>query len=167
MGARPFAPRHATLAEEPQQRERPSAAGSAALRRGREAAALLLFAAAIFLSFSLLSFRMDPNDPSYHGADWMGPVGGSIAGFLVQGFGLVALLAPLELAVLGVPLLRNRPAPPIGTRVFGDVVVAIIGAALVHVSTPDVVVFGRALAGGNVGLVFGELMRGLFSTLGS
>ena len=114
MGARPFAPRHATLADEPPSRES-SPVGSVALRRGREAAALLLFATAIFLIFSLMSFRMDPNDPGYHGADWMGPVGASAAGFLVQGFGLVALLAPLELAVLGIPLLRNRPLPPIGT----------------------------------------------------
>src|SRR5688572_12064445 len=52
MGARPFAPRHATLADEPPSRAT-SAVGSVALRRGREAAALLLFATAIFLIFSL------------------------------------------------------------------------------------------------------------------
>jgi len=51
--------------------------------------------------------------------------------------------------------------------VAGDLVVAIVLSALVQVALPEAVVFGNAPAAGNVGLLFGELMREAFSTLGS
>lgn len=175
MGARPFTPPARGAVGRPRSSEpgdeAPRAAPAsrpAGLRgRGREAAALLLFAIATFLSLALLSYRVDPRDPTLTGADWVGPVGASVAGILVQGFGLVAWLAPVELVLVGLPLLRGRAPGPVGTRVAGDLVVGIVLAALVHVAMPSVLVFGRAPRGGNVGLVFGELMRGLFSTAGS
>ncbi len=166
MGARPFSPRPAEGPAEPSVPavDRPSRAPS---KRGREAAALLLFAVAAFLCLALASARVDPNDPSIRGADWVGPVGGAIAGFLVQGFGLVAWLAPVELALMGAPLFRGKAPGAFGLRLAGDLIVAIVLAALVQVAMPSLLVSGRATAGGNVGLLFGELMRGMFSTAGS
>ena len=115
MGARPFTPRPAEGPEEPSApaADRPSISPS---KRGREAAALLLFAVAAFLCLALASVRIDPHDPSIHGADWVGPVGSAIAGFLVQGFGLVAWLAPVELVLMGAPLFRGKKPGAFGLR---------------------------------------------------
>ena len=132
-----------------------------------EAAALLLFTGAAFLSLALATARVDALDPAVHGANWVGPAGGSIAAVLIQGFGLVAWLLPLEIALCGAPLFRGQQPHQLGLRVAGDLIVAIVLAALVQVAAPEAVVSGNAPAGGNVGLLFGELMREAFSTLGS
>ncbi len=140
---------------------------SRSLGRLYEAAALLLFTGAAFLLLSLVTARVDPLDASVHGANWVGPAGGSVATLLIQGFGLVAWLLPLEIALCGAPLFRGQRPRSLGLRVAGDLVVAIVLSALVQVAAPEAVVFGNAPAGGNVGLLFGELMREAFSTLGS
>jgi len=132
-----------------------------------ETAALLLFTGAAFLFLALATARVDPLDPSVHGANWVGPVGGNVAAVLIQGFGLVAWLLPLEIALCGAPLFRGQRPNALGLRVAGDLVVAIVLSALVQVALPEAVVFGNAPAAGNVGLLFGELMREAFSTLGS
>ncbi len=164
MSVKPFLPRSlGSLA--------PSASGvatsPAVAKRAQEAAALLFFAVAAFLVLALMSYRVDPVDPAFRGADWVGPVGAAVASALVQGFGLVAWVFPLELALVGAPLLKGRWSGSVGGRVAGDLVVAIILAALVQVAFPELLVFGRAASAGNVGLLFGELMRGLFSGVGS
>ncbi|HEX3854108.1 MAG TPA: DNA translocase FtsK 4TM domain-containing protein, partial [Polyangiaceae bacterium] len=140
---------------------------SRSLGRLYEAAALLLFTGAAFLFLSLATAKVDPLDASVHGANWVGPAGGNVAALLIQGFGLVAWLLPLEIALCGAPLFRGQRPHALGLRVAGDLVVAIVLSALVQVATPEAVVFGNAPAGGNVGLLFGELMREAFSTLGS
>jgi S-DNA-T family DNA segregation ATPase FtsK/SpoIIIE len=140
---------------------------SRSLGRLCEAAALLLFTGAAFLFLALATAKVDPLDASVHGANWVGPAGGNAAALLIQGFGLVAWLLPLEIALCGAPLFRGQRPHALGLRVAGDLVVAIVLSALVQVATPDAVVFGNAPAGGNVGLLFGELMREAFSTLGS
>ncbi|MEP7052679.1 MAG: DNA translocase FtsK 4TM domain-containing protein [Pseudomonadota bacterium] len=140
---------------------------SRSLGRLYEAAALLLFTGAAFLFLALATARVDPLDASVHGPNWVGPVGGSVANLLIQGFGLIAWLLPLEIALCGAPLFRGQRPHALGLRVAGDLVVAIVLSALVQVTTPEAVVFGNAPAGGNVGLLFGELMREAFSTLGS
>ncbi len=132
-----------------------------------ETAALLLFTGAAFLFLALATARFDPLDPAVHGANWVGPAGGSVAAILIQGFGLVAWLLPLEIALCGAPLFRGQRPRALGLRVAGDLIVAIVLSALVQVAAPEAVVFGNAPAAGNVGLLFGELMREAFSTLGS
>jgi len=132
-----------------------------------ETAALLLFTGAAFLFLALATARVDPLDPAVHGSNWVGPVGGNVAAVLIQGFGLVAWLLPLEIALCGAPLFRGQRPRALGLRVAGDLVVAIVLSALVQVALPEAVVFGNAPAAGNVGLLFGELMREAFSTLGS
>jgi len=143
------------------------ASRSRSLGRLYEAAALLLFTGAAFLFLALATARVDPLDPAVHGANWVGPAGGSVATILIQGFGLIAWLLPLEIALCGAPLFRGQRPHALGLRVAGDLVVAIVLSALVQVAAPEALVFGNAPAGGNVGLLFGELMREAFSTLGS
>ena len=141
--------------------------GAAGQGRLREAAALLLFAGSLFLSLALASYRVDPTDPALAGSNWAGAAGAALAGVLVQGFGVVAWLVPLDLACFAAPLFRGQTQQTIGLRIAGDLIVAIVLAALVQVAAPNTLAFGDAAAAGNVGLLFGELMRELFSTVGS
>lgn len=97
----------------------------------------------------------------------MGAVGSTISRVLIQGFGAAAWWVPIELLLIGAPLLRGRRPQLVGLRVAGDLLVLVLVSALLQVATPEWEVFGHGRAGGNVGLFFGELMRGLFSAPGS
>jgi DNA segregation ATPase FtsK/SpoIIIE, S-DNA-T family len=136
-------------------------------RRDREAAALLLIAGAVFVCLSLASFSSDFSNTDKYGQNWVGPVGAAIAKWLVSCIGIVAWATPLELLLMALPLFRDRPSVATIARIGGDVVVIFIVAALVHVSAPDARTFGGMLAAGMVGELFGEVMRSLFSTVGS
>jgi S-DNA-T family DNA segregation ATPase FtsK/SpoIIIE len=161
MGARLFVPRPATAgpAAEPIAQQRPAG-------RLREAAALLLVAGGLFLVLALLSCQVTPG--ATDGAtSWVGPTGGYIAHFMAQGFGVAAWLAPLELSLIAIPLFRGRPMGDLWLRIAGDLTLAVVASALAQVAAAGAVVFGHAPVGGNVGLLFGELMRELFSSVGS
>ncbi len=171
MGVRLFSARNALEANlaprspAPADHDRPK--GQQFHGRLLEAAALLLFSAAAFLALSLASFRIDPFDPTQGGSDLAGATGAAIAAVLVQGFGVVAWLLPLDLALLGAPLFRGRVPDNLGYRVAADVLVGVVLSALVQVAAPELTGFGSASAAGNVGMLFGELSRQAFSTLGS
>lgn len=141
--------------------ERPSRARSA------EALALLLFAGATFLVLALASLEVHPEDPTVSGSDWMGTAGAALAGMLSGGFGAAAWWVPLELCLLGAPLFRARRPQLVGLTLAGDLLILVFLASLLQVALPDSLVFGHLRSGGNVGLFFGELMRGLFSAPGS
>ena len=126
-----------------------------------------MFAGSLFLSLALASYRVDPSDPSLSGSNWAGAAGAALAAILVQGFGIVAWLVPLDLAFFAAPLFKGRRAEAVGLRIAGDLLVAIVLSALVQVAAPDAIAFRAAPAAGNVGMLFGELMRELFSTVGS
>jgi S-DNA-T family DNA segregation ATPase FtsK/SpoIIIE len=163
MGARLFTPRATSTAavrENPGTEARP-------FGRIREAAALLLVAGAAFMLLALASHRVPAVDLGQVDDGWVGPAGGFLSRWLVQAFGIVAWLLPVELSLVAVPLFRGRPQPDPGLRVAGDLTLAIVLSSLAQVLLPGSRVFGHALIGGNVGLLFGELMRGLFSTAGS
>ncbi|HEX6763985.1 MAG TPA: DNA translocase FtsK 4TM domain-containing protein, partial [Polyangiaceae bacterium] len=96
-----------------------------------------------------------------------GPAGGFIARWLVQAFGVVAWFVPLELGLVAVPLFRGSPQGDLGLRIAGDLTLAIVLSSIAQVLRSGAHVFGHALIGGNVGLLFGELMRSSFSTVGS
>src|ERR1041385_6432313 len=162
---------------------RPSSAGAAALggridgddppgsvlsgAKSREAASLLLAVAAVYLALALAGVHIDPNDAAVTGNGWVGPVGASIGGILARGFGLIAWLAPVELVLVAMPLFRKQRLTAPSLRIAGDLVAAVMLAALLHVAAPDLLVFGRLPSGGNVGVFFGELMQALFSAVGS
>jgi S-DNA-T family DNA segregation ATPase FtsK/SpoIIIE len=137
------------------------------LDRGREAGALCLFAGAVYSALALASFRADPNQPDVHGADWVGPVGASLAHGVVFALGAVAWAIPIELAVFAAPLLRRRASIANLARLAGDVLVAGMTAALLHIAMSEATVFGAMPAGGAFGELLGEVMRSLFSALGS
>jgi S-DNA-T family DNA segregation ATPase FtsK/SpoIIIE len=126
-----------------------------------------LIAGSAYLVLALAGVRIDPNDPSVQGADWGGAVGTAIGSVLARGFGFAAWFVPLELALVALPLFRPGRMPVTSLRLAGDLVLMIVVAALVHIALPDAIAFGGGVSGGNVGLFFGELMRALFSGIGS
>ena len=133
------------------------------VRRQREVQALLLCASAIFLLLALASFE-DAASPT---GNWSGGVGHGTVDTLVGLLGAMAWLAPVELLLVARPLLRPVATMPLGLRVGGDLLLAIVAAALVQVIAPEAVIFGTRGASGQVGELFGELARALFSTAGS
>jgi S-DNA-T family DNA segregation ATPase FtsK/SpoIIIE len=146
--------------------------GAAAYGRKHEVAALLLWTLALFLVLALATYRGDPSGstqvpPTPAGPDIVGPVGEAVARALVSLLGVVGWTLPLELCLLGIPLVRGRPSPLTPGRVAGDLLIVVVTAALVQVGGPGHVAFGTHPAGGLVGELFGELGRSLFSTAGS
>ncbi len=137
-----------------------------ALRR-RELLGLPIFAFGVFVALGLLTFRRDSLDPTVTGANWVGPVGDSLCGWVIQGFGVVAWLLPVEFMLLGVALLRSRELRGMGFRLASDLILGILLSAVVQILFPDATAFAAMHASGNVGWLFGELGRGLFSGLGT
>jgi S-DNA-T family DNA segregation ATPase FtsK/SpoIIIE len=145
--------------------------------RGREVAALLLWTFALFLSLALASYAGDPaavplvdgasGPPPIAGENWVGPVGAVVARAFVTLVGVAAWVVPLEALLLGIPYVRGRKTNATPARLAGDLLMVVIGAALVQVGGPGKMLFGQHPAGGMVGELFGELARSLFSTLGS
>ncbi|XXT18408.1 DNA translocase FtsK 4TM domain-containing protein [Sorangium sp. So ce429] len=133
----------------------------------REAAALVLLVSALYSALALASFRADPLRPEVSGEDWVGPVGAALAGASVEAVGVIAWFVPLELALLATPLLGSRRSIASMFRLSGDVVVVVVLAALSHVAFPRAVAFGAMPLGGAVGELFGEVLRALFSNIGS
>ncbi len=146
--------------------------GAAAYSRAREVAALGLWTIALFLALALASYRGDGagsalSTPTPPGPDWVGPVGALCARGLVSLLGVVAWGLPLELFLLGIPLVRGKQSPITPGRIAGSLLIAVLTAALIQVGSPGRTAFGTHAASGIVGELFGELARSLFSTAGS
>jgi len=142
--------------------------------RGREVTALLLWTFAVFLSLALASYAGDPaappitdGPPQILGENWVGPVGAAVARAFVTLVGVAAWVVPLEAMLLGIPYVRGRKTNATPARLAGDLLMVVIGAALVQVGGPGKLAFGHHPAGGMIGELFGELARSLFSTVGS
>jgi S-DNA-T family DNA segregation ATPase FtsK/SpoIIIE len=143
--------------------------------RGREVAALLLGTIGVFLGLALASYAgapggLDAAVPASdvpHGADWVGPVGQACARSLVTLLGWVAYGVPLEVMLLAIPFVTGKPNAATPARLAGDVLLAVVAAALIQVGWPSQLAFGHHSAAGLVGELFGELGRSLFSTIGS
>ena len=140
---------------------------AASRNRLREIMGLLLLALGTFLLLGLVTYRHDPVDPTLTGSNWVGPIGEVVCGWAVQGFGVVAVLAPLELGIVGLKLLRSRDVGTIGFRLAADLTLGIVLSAVVQVLLPEQTSFGAMRASGNVGWLFGELSRSLFSAVGT
>ncbi|MCH2109721.1 MAG: DNA translocase FtsK 4TM domain-containing protein, partial [Polyangiaceae bacterium] len=110
MGAQAFVPPSLRSTE------KLSPASAPSKKRGADAGAFALFSASAFLLLALASLSLDPDDPSFHGGDWMGQVGAAFAGAFARGFGGAAWLAPLALISFGLPWLRGQRPQLVGFR---------------------------------------------------
>ncbi len=159
----------------PANTKRPSVLGAQppTFARGREVAALLLWTFAVFLALALASYAGEPTVPGQEsanpitGENWVGAVGAAVARSFVSAVGVMAWVVPLESVLLGIPFVRGKKSNATPARMAGDLLMIVIGAALVQVGWPGTTAFGRFPAGGMVGELFGEIARSLFSTVGS
>lgn len=151
-------------------------AGAGALARHREIAALGMWTSAVFLGLALASYIGEPSTAptpngiphdALVGENWVGPVGEACARCLVQLVGLAAWAIPLEMFLLGIPFVRGKPNNMTPARLGGDMLILVLGAAMVQVGWPTLTAFGKHSAAGLVGELFGEVARSLFSTVGS
>src|SRR5271165_1658606 len=93
--------------------------GAVVFGRTREVAALGVWTTALFLALALAS---------YPAPNWVGPVGELFAGWLVSLVGVVAWALPLELFLLGVPLVRGKESAATPARIAGDLLIAVVTA---------------------------------------
>lgn len=127
----------------------------------------MLMASGLYCALALASYRADPWRGEVVGGNWVGPVGEVFARVLVDLVGVVSWLVPLELVFVARPLLRDRTMQLNLTRLSGDIVMAVILSGLAHVAFPTATAFGAMPLGGMIGDLFGEVLQGLFSTVGS
>ena len=169
----PSLPRNARMV--PQNTRSPSVLGQqpASFARGREVAALVLWTLAVFFALALASYLGEPV-PSIEadavpiiGENWVGPVGASIARCFVSLVGTMSWVVPFEALLLGIPFVTGKKSTMTATRFASDIMLVVIGAALIQVGWPKQMAFGHFPAGGQVGELFGEVARSLFSTVGS
>ncbi|MDD9939968.1 MAG: DNA translocase FtsK 4TM domain-containing protein [Myxococcales bacterium] len=134
--------------------------GSGATRR-HEALGILALACAILSGLALWSYDLRG------GENWVGPVGASVAGTLIDAFGLAACLLPLELLLVSAVLFRLRESPHALTHAAAVVVSLFLGCAFLHLLLRGTTVFGGHLPGGLLGEVTGEVLRSLLGLAGA
>lgn len=151
------------------------AAGGAAAQprntRRNEIIAIALFALSALMTLCLVSYN--PNDPSWVAAgsagarNWTGRLGANVAAALFQTFGLAAALLPLLLVAASWRRFRTRRIHAPLSRVIGLVTLTLAIASLLalYVSEP---VFDRSFnAGGFIGVLFAESLKGMLNTVGA
>ncbi len=138
----------------------------------REASAVLLMASGLYVVLALASFRSDPMRPEIVGPNWVGPVGELFSHATVSTIGIVVWFIPIELFSIAVPMVsasEGRPRSLVAwlTRISGNIAVITVLASLVHIASPTAQAFGGMKIAGDVGELCGEVLRSLFSTIGS
>ncbi len=137
-----------------------------ALALPRELGGLVCLALALTLLLAILSF--DPTDLDTVGKvnNLIGPVGAHLGDWLLTIFGLGAFCFDALLWYLGFAIIVGkrpewRPLESVGQLLF-----VLTGTMLAHLILGDYLFFGRP-AGGFVGQLGAELVRGFFGTVGA
>ena len=111
--------------------------GAGAYGRSHEATALVFWVFALFLGLALASYQGEGGAAGAFGADWVGPVGAAVAHGLTSLVGVVAWGLPLELLLLGVPMVRGKESTATPGRIASDLLLAVVGSALAQVCSPN------------------------------
>ncbi|MFN2414377.1 MAG: DNA translocase FtsK 4TM domain-containing protein [Pyrinomonadaceae bacterium] len=139
--------------------------------RRNEIIAIALFALSALLTFCLVSYN--PNDPSWVAAgsagarNWTGRAGANVAAALFQTFGLAAALLPMLLVAAAWRRFRTRRIHAPLSRVIGLTALTLAASSLLalYVAEP---VFDRSFnAGGFVGVLVAESLKGVLNTVGA
>src|ERR1044072_1294131 len=139
--------------------------------RRNEIVAIALFALSALLALCLLSYN--PNDPSWVAAgasaarNWTGRVGANVAAALFRSFGLAAALLPLLLVAAAWRRFRTRRIHAPLSRVIGLAAITLAVASLLALFVTEPL-FDRSFnAGGFVGVLFAESLKGVLNTVGA
>ncbi|WP_187027615.1 DNA translocase FtsK [Persicimonas caeni] len=132
----------------------------------REIGGLVLVALALVILLSILSF--DPADLEAAGApgNLIGPVGVRVGDALLYLFGVGSFFFDALLWYLGFMLIVGRLIEWKWSEIGGQLLFVLSGAMLSHLFFVDYTLFGH-MPGGLVGEFTGEVMRGLFGTVGT
>src|ERR1043165_5007937 len=149
------------------------AGGSSSSRNTRrnEIVAIALFALSALLTLCLVSYN--PNDPSWVSAgsdaarNGTGRVGATGAAALFQSFGLAAALLPLLLVAAAWRRFRTRRIHAPLSRAIGLVTITVASAALLSLFVAQPLVDRSFNAGGFVGVLVAESLRGALNTVGT
>ncbi|HET57004.1 MAG TPA: DNA translocase FtsK [Deltaproteobacteria bacterium] len=141
-------------------------------KRWREIAAVVLFAVAVFLFISLLSY--DPRDPSFShyvsekikAHNLAGIVGSYTADGMVLLLGLTAYLLPLGLAFLSFNLFTGKTKKIDSFKILGFLGILFSCAAFIGLRFPDSKLF-HAGSGGLLGRLSSEALHLYLNTTGS
>src|ERR1051326_5774706 len=154
---------------------RTRAAGGAAAKprnsRRNEIVAIALFALSALMALCLVS--SNPNDPSWVSAgaqsarNWTGRLGANVAAALFQSFGLAAVLLPVLLIATAWRRFRTRRIHAPLSRVIGLVAITVASAALLSLYVAEPLVDRSFNAGGFVGVLVAETLKGVLNTVGA
>ncbi|MEM1348892.1 MAG: DNA translocase FtsK 4TM domain-containing protein, partial [Myxococcota bacterium] len=132
----------------------------------REISGLLTLAIALGILLALVSFEAADLTPGASVRNLIGPVGASIADILLTIFGLGALCLDALMWYLGVMLLLGRRPHVQPTEIIGQILFVAASTLLAHLA-----MYGERFldhsAGGVLGEFTGEVLRGLFGTVGA
>ncbi|MDQ3917860.1 MAG: DNA translocase FtsK 4TM domain-containing protein, partial [Acidobacteriota bacterium] len=151
------------------------AAGGAAAKprntRRNEIVAVALLAVGLLVALCLVSYS--PNDPSWVSAgassarNWTGRLGANVAAALFQSFGLAAALLPLLLVAAAWRRFRTRRIHAPLSSVIGLVTITVASAALLSLFVAQPLVDRSFNAGGFVGVLVAESLKGVLNTVGA
>jgi S-DNA-T family DNA segregation ATPase FtsK/SpoIIIE len=150
------------------------AAGSAVKpknSRRNEIVAIALFALSALMALCLVSYN--PNDPSWVSAgaqsasNWTGRLGANVAAAMFQSFGLAAALLPLLLVAAAWRRFRTRRIHAPLNRVIGLLTITVASAALLSLFVEQPLVDRSFNAGGFVGVLVAETLKGVLNTVGA
>ena len=153
---------------------RMKAAGGAAKPRNsrrNEIIAIALFAVGLLLTLCLVSYN--PNDPSWVSAgaasarNWTGRLGANVAAAMFQSFGLAAALLPLLLVAAAWRRFRTRRIRAPMNRVVGLAALTVAIASLLALFVAQPLVDRSFNAGGFVGVLVAESLKGVLNTVGA
>ncbi|HEX3561153.1 MAG TPA: DNA translocase FtsK [Pyrinomonadaceae bacterium] len=153
---------------------RMKAAGGAAKPRNtrrNEIIAIALFAVGLLLTLCLVSYS--PNDPSWVAAspagarNWTGRLGANVSAAMFQSFGLAAALLPLLLVAAAWRRFRTRRIRAPLSRVVGLAALTVAIASLLALFVVQPLADRSFNAGGFVGVLVAESLRGALNTVGT
>ncbi|MFP5228508.1 MAG: DNA translocase FtsK [Acidobacteriota bacterium] len=131
-------------------------------RRLNELIGLLVFASAVLLFLSLVSYH--PTDPSLNTVgsgrvhNWIGPSGSYVSDFLLQIEGISSFLLPILLGALGWTWMLSRPAASAGSKAIGLILIALFAPALFALIPGHAAFFYGLPVGGLTGRLVADLL---------
>ncbi len=132
----------------------------------REIGGLVLVALALVILLSIVSFNPADLDAAGAPSNLIGPVGVHVGDALLYLFGVGSFFFDALLWYLGFMLIIGRLIEWKWSEIGGQLLFVLSGTTLCHLFLVDYTLFGH-MPGGMVGEFSGEVMRGLFGTVGT